>query len=667
MGVLLSRFPRVTETFILREVMELERQGQPVVLVPLIRERPPVVHPEARPWVERALFTPWLSPAVAAANLRLLGRRPGAWLGCLARLAAGMVRSPSFLGRSLVLFPKAVYLAERLAAEGVVHVHAHFATHPATVAWVVERLAGIPYSVTVHAHDLFVRRTMLGEKLFRTRFVRAISRFNRKYLSERYPESAERVEVVHLGVEPERYRRGREAATKMGAASGEVRVLTVAALEPYKGIGVLIEAAEGLRERLATGGGDPPLLTWEVVGEGSLRGGLEREIARRGLTGTVRLAGALPQDVVARRLARADLFVLPSVVAPDGQMEGIPVALMEALAAAKPVVASRLSGIPELVADGETGLLVAPGDAGALAAAVARLLQEPGLAARLGEAGRERVVREFRLETTVAELLALLDTETGGAELDPELEEPVRELLAAAGLAGRPAGVRRVHEGPDSRAAELLVGSGAGGDEAPRELVVKVHRDRPGQSGPPAERARREHELLARLDAAGRGGPYGVPRPLARVEGSAALIMERARGEPLDRLIRELRLSPRRAERARLVAAFRRSGEWLGWFQREMGERARHGDFWPGNVYVAAERVEAIDLEGWAPPQDGGPPKDDAAWFLRHARLYFRWPGLRKRFRGLERAFLDGLRGLDGGGAQGVDRAGARAPTGEDS
>ncbi|HSL81542.1 MAG TPA: glycosyltransferase, partial [Thermoanaerobaculia bacterium] len=426
-AVLLSRFPRVTETFILREVVELERQGQPVVLVPLIRERPPVVHPEARPWVERARFTTWLSPAVARSNLRLLARRPGAWLGCLARLVRGMAASPGFLARSLALFPKAVHLTERLAGEGVVHVHAHFATHPATVAWVVERLAGIPFSVTVHAHDLFVRRTMLREKLGRARFVRAISRFNREYLAERYPEVAERVAVVHVGVEPERYRgegQGSEAPAEAekdrGAAGREVRVLTVAALERYKGIGVLIEAADLLRERLAALS-NAPAVTWEVVGAGSLRGELEAEVARRGLDGAVRLAGALPEDEVARRLARADLFVLPSVVAPDGQMEGIPVALMEAMAAGRPVVASRLSGIPELVADGETGLLVPPGDAGAVVEAVARLLEEPGLGARLGEAGRRRVEEEFRLGTTVGELLGLLDRETAGWRMEPEL------------------------------------------------------------------------------------------------------------------------------------------------------------------------------------------------------------------------------------------------------
>jgi glycosyltransferase involved in cell wall biosynthesis len=730
-AVLLSRFPRVTETFILREVEELERQGQPVVLVPLIRERPAVVHAEARPWLDRALFTPWLSPAIAGANLRALGRRPGAYFGCLGRLAAGMAASPGFLARSLALFPKAVYLAERLCGR-VAGVHAHFATHPATVAWVIERLAGIPYSLTVHAHDVFVRRTMLGEKLRRARFVRAISRFNREFLAARYPEAASKLEVVHVGVRlglppyprsrppsrggrtpppvlapaevtpalADRFRPGttgpgpavpREdrmpppvlaqpgagAALEERGLAPELRVLTVAALQPYKGLEVLLEAAGRLRERLGA------RLSWEVIGEGPLRRRLEREIARRGLSGTVRLAGALRQDEVARRLAAADLVVLTSVVAPDGQMEGIPVALMEGLAAGKAVVASDLSGIPELVEDGVTGLLAPPGDPEAVAAAVGRLARDPGLAARLGAAGRERVAREFRLETTVAELLALLDREAAGlggeapgSALDPELEAAIGPLLAAAGLGGRRAGLRELRESPDSRVAELLVA----GPDGPREVVVKLHRSRAGQSAPPAERARREYDLLARLEAAGRGGPYGVPRPLALggppgvgAGGAApegALAMARARGRRLDDRIRARRLRPGRRAAAALAADFRRAGEWLRWLQGELGENRRHGDFWPGNVFVAEDRVEVIDLEGCGP----GAPDEDAAYFLRHAELYFspRVPGplgiplrallgWRRRFRSLERAFLEGFRG-----GPAAARAGPGAASGAD-
>jgi hypothetical protein len=192
-AVLLSRFPRVTETFILREVIELERRGWPVTLVPLMREHAEVVHPEAVPWIGRALFTGWISKEIVASLLRTLRRRPLRLLATVARLKLGNLRSPGFLAKSLLLFPKAVHLAERLREAGVTHVHAHFATHPATVAWVIERLAGIPYSVTVHAHDIFVDRAFLAPKLRRARFVRVISEFNRRYLAERYPSLEDRL------------------------------------------------------------------------------------------------------------------------------------------------------------------------------------------------------------------------------------------------------------------------------------------------------------------------------------------------------------------------------------------------------------------------------------------------------------------------------------------
>jgi len=155
-AVLLSRFPLVTETFILREVIEMERQGQPVRLVPLLREPAPVVHPEALPWMRKALFTPFLSGAILAANARALRRAPAPYARLLGRVLSGSLSSPHLFVRTLALFPKSVYLAERLREEGVGHVHAHFATHPALVALVIKTLAGIPYSLTVFGYWVMI-------------------------------------------------------------------------------------------------------------------------------------------------------------------------------------------------------------------------------------------------------------------------------------------------------------------------------------------------------------------------------------------------------------------------------------------------------------------------------------------------------------------------------
>lgn len=660
-AVVVSRFPLVTETFVLREIDELERQAQPVRLVPLLRERPAVVHPEVRPWLRRALFTPWLSRAIVGANLRALTRYPGRYPGLLLRLVAGTVTRPGVLVRTLALFPKAVYLGERLEAEGVRHLHAHFATYPATVAWVASRLFGLTFSFTVHAHDLFVHRALLEPKVKEARFVRAISRFNRVYLERLYPaarspdEGPEKVTVIHMGIEPERYeppddppyddRRDDGLMGETGISLGDpARLLCVAALKPYKGLPVLLAACEALVR-------DGRDVVCEVVGEGPDRRALEREIRHRGLSGEgqrerVRLVGALPQEEVARRLARTDVFVLPSVVAKDGQMEGLPVVLMEALAARRPTVATRLSGIPELVEDGVTGLLVDPGDPQALATAVARLLDDRELASRLAEAGRRRVEAEYDRRHTAAALAARLDDQKSGDRGDW-----VAEVVALANGLGRPGavGLRRLHESPDARVAELLLPA----YNAPREVVVKQPRDRPGQSRPPRARARWEHEVLTRLHRAG----VAVPRPLGLCETQGAMGMEAVDGEPLDALIRRRRWA-RPSRFLELERAFHGTGVWLKRLQdatRDPRGVGRHGDFWPGNVRVRgaettdrettldsapdAVAVTVLDLEGF---EEGAAPAEDVAHFLVTSGLYLVLPFLGRRRRRLERAFLRG-------------------------
>ncbi len=294
-AVLVSRFPLVTETFILREIDALERQGQPVVLVPLLRERPDVVHPEARPWIDRALYTPYLSPTIAKANLRALANRPAVYLGTLLRLVRGTARSPSMLVRSLVLFPKAVALAEELTQRGVHHLHAHFATHPATVAWTISRLSSLTFSFSAHAHDLFVDATFLAQKVRAARFVRTISDFNRRWLLERWPEATDKIGVVPMGIPTERYRErhGSEAA---GNDADTPEILCVAALKPYKGIPILLQACELLRDRGIE-------FRCRVIGEGPERAELEKEIGRRRLGSRVELLGAQTQQEVARRLS----------------------------------------------------------------------------------------------------------------------------------------------------------------------------------------------------------------------------------------------------------------------------------------------------------------------------------------------------------------------------
>ncbi|HEX2062674.1 MAG TPA: glycosyltransferase [Thermoanaerobaculia bacterium] len=396
----LSRFPTVTETFILREVTEMERQGQPVRLVPLIRENPPVVHDAAKPWTKRALFTPFLSLPILGANLKAFAKHPARYVGVLARLIAGTLRAPRTLVATLGTFPKSVYLARVLESEGIRHIHVHYASMPATMALIVSKFAPITYSFTVHAFDIQGDRSILDWKIRESRFVRSISQFNKRFLEGLYPDDAKgKIHVVHVGIEPDVYTVN---SARYAAVPG--RVLCVAGHRPYKGLPYLIEACRILRD-------EGVAFECNLVGHGPMHDELARMIADRNLGDRVQLIGPRPEEEVARMMAEASLFVLPSIVDKDGMMEGIPVALMEAMATGRAVVSTTTAGIPELVDSGVSGLLVPPQDPPALAHAMRTLLQDPERARAMGERGREKVRAEFDLRQSATELLTLLDTE----------------------------------------------------------------------------------------------------------------------------------------------------------------------------------------------------------------------------------------------------------------
>ncbi len=394
---IMSRFPKITETFILYEILALEARGVTVDVHPLLREREAVVHPEAQRLLGRIRFHPFVSPAILAANLRWLVRRPRAYVSVLCDVLRGTWGSPNFFFGAVGIFPKSALFAEEMQRAGVGHVHAHFATHPAVAALIIQRLAGIPFSFTVHGHDLHVEKRMLADKIRAARFVVSISQYNRQTMIEACGDwVAEKVRIVHCGIDPNVFR----AAARTGA-SRELRILCVGRFDEVKGHSVLVDACRRLADR-----GVP--FRCDIVGEGPLRADVETRIRAAGLEDRVHTLGPRPRPEVVRMLAEADVFALPSVMAANGEREGIPVALMEAMATGLPVVTSRLSGIPELVEHEVSGLLVEPKDAAGFAAALERLSSEPQLRERLGRAARAKVVDEFDLSRNVDALAGLL-------------------------------------------------------------------------------------------------------------------------------------------------------------------------------------------------------------------------------------------------------------------
>ncbi len=427
---IMSRFPKITETFVLYEMKALEEMGATVEVFPLLRQPPGKRHPEAAAYERRAHFMGFLSWEVLQANVRTLFREPGTYLRTWWEALAGTFGSARFFLGAVAYVPKCVAFAERMRSLEVEHLHAHFANHPALAALVVHRLTGIPYSFTAHGSDLHVERRMLPEKVAGASFVVAVSEYNRQLIAGECPrEGRDKIKVIHCGTDPAAFaaeggedppgaegsviepqspgggapEAGNATGPSLRAESGNasapsLRIACVASLEEVKGHRFLLHACRLLLDR----GVD---VRCDMAGGGPLGGWLEQLSADLGLSGHVRFHGPLPRPEVGRILAQADVLVLASYPTPSGKREGIPVALMEGMMSGLPVVASGLSGIPELVEDGRTGYLVPPGDPWTLAERLERLAVTPELGPSLGAAGRKKVLAEFDLRTGARLLL----------------------------------------------------------------------------------------------------------------------------------------------------------------------------------------------------------------------------------------------------------------------
>ncbi len=391
---IVSLFPKISETFILREMIALEGRGHAVRVVSLKNDREPFSHPEARAFERRTIYPQFGSPILVAC-LWAAARHPLRLAGTVLRVLAAHALSPVLLAKNLALVPIALWLARRLPREGVDHIHAHWASYPATAAWIVSRFTGIPYSVTGHAHDLFLPNPMLAVKVRHARFFAVISEFNRALVIQACgPGVMGRLRLIRCGLPLEEFPFEDPPPRADGAP---VHIVSVGRLVDYKGFDVLIEACAKLRQR----GRD---VRCTILGEGPERGRLTDRTVALGLREVVALPGSVPQSEVRGTIRSGDLFVLACVRGHDGQQDGIPIVLMEAMAIGRPVVSTRISGIPELVKDGRTGLLAAPGDADHLATAIERLLDDPALAAKMRREARRWIETEFDLARSVTQL-----------------------------------------------------------------------------------------------------------------------------------------------------------------------------------------------------------------------------------------------------------------------
>jgi len=394
------RFPLLTETFVLRELNAVaDRAAFPVELFALRRGRGGAVHPMANRWLPRVQVA-----AIARGCLELLRlavARPRVVARVLRDVIFDYSRDPRALVNGLAVVVLAASFVPAIRRRRVAHIHAHFATQPAEAAWILAAFTGVTYSITAHAYDLFMDTRGLDRRTGGARFVACISEYNRRFLKAR--NAGLECPVVHCGVPTREMRRAPHAPK-----AESTRLIMVSSFQPKKGHSVLVEA---LRRSAAL-----QSVRLDLVGTGPLEPTIRSLMHTTGLIDRVTFHGDQPEDAVRRMVAGSDILVQPSVVAPDGDMDGIPNTLIEAMALGVPVVTTSLSGIPELVIDGVTGVVVRPGDPEALAAGLQTLIEDPEAARRRAAAGLAKVRAEFDLADSAAAMASLLEGELNRGE-----------------------------------------------------------------------------------------------------------------------------------------------------------------------------------------------------------------------------------------------------------
>ncbi len=405
-AVVLKGYPRLSETFIAQEILALERRGFTLRLVslrhPTDSKRHPV-HDEVNAPVSYLPEYLYQEPLRVLRGWWRARRLPGyaaarrAFLRDLRRdLTPNRVRR----------FGQACVLAAELPAE-VTWLYAHFLHTPASVARYTALMTGLPWSVSAHAKDIWtIPEWEKREKLAEAQWLVTCTRFGAEHLRALAPAPA-RVRLLYHGLDLTRFAAApRAAATRDGSDPADpVRLLSVGRAVEKKGYDVLLQALAAL----------PEGLHWRLthIGGGPLRAALERQAAALGLAGRITWMGSQAQVEILAQYRAADLFILASRIARDGDRDGLPNVLMEAQSQGLACLATQVAAIPELIEDATSGVLVPPDDPAALATALARLITAPAERRRLGEAGQQRIRAEFDMKGGIDTLAGLLRPSLG--------------------------------------------------------------------------------------------------------------------------------------------------------------------------------------------------------------------------------------------------------------
>jgi glycosyltransferase involved in cell wall biosynthesis len=391
LGYLYSRYPVISQTFCDAEMLDLEQRGIELVIGSVY---PPLTSLRHEYIARLAAPIHYAPPQEILRILERNAKTTRKWPRDLVEQHEGRYGP---MAKAEQRARNALYFAGFFARSGVDHVHVHFANRAAHTAVFLKEISGTPFSVTAHGQDFMKdlgSDDLLREICASAEFVAAETDYSRDLLRQRCPNSAAKIHRVYNGIDLERFPAPRSANNHVP------RIVSVGRLVPFKGFDDLIDACDELARRRID-------FVCDIIGDGPLRETLQAKIEQLDLSSRVNLLGSLSQDAVLEKLQAADIFALASTTDAQGATDVFPTVILEAMASARPVVSTRLAGIPELVVDGQTGMLAPPGDSTALAHALEQLLRDPELRLRFGHSGRARIEQDFRIEQTVAPLINL--------------------------------------------------------------------------------------------------------------------------------------------------------------------------------------------------------------------------------------------------------------------
>lgn len=397
-GYVAQVFPHLTMTFVYREVLALRESGLDVQTFSTWKPRLTELSDEAKDLVEDTFYVfPLNWVQFLLSHARYLLTRPQRFVGTLWFCLTRKHKTLKNRLRTFYHFCEAIPLAREVERRDIKHLHVHFALNATTMAMVVSRLTDTTFSFTAHANDIFANPILLPEKIRAARFIIAISEYNMRFLHSVVPSqrTVAKTHLVHCGIDVLEF-----SPPDHRPRSDQPIILAVGRLVEKKGYPYLIKACRILADQ----GCDFRCL---IVGGGPQESVLKQMIVSSNLADRVNLVGVVFQEHLRDYLVKADIFALPCVVASDQDMDGIPNTLMEAMAMEIPTISTTVSGIPELIEDMKTGLLVPPQDEVSLAGAIATLLENEALRSRLGKAGRIKVIDEFESRKNANRLLGI--------------------------------------------------------------------------------------------------------------------------------------------------------------------------------------------------------------------------------------------------------------------